>query len=98
MRRDLEHGMHCLQKARLIGCVSALLEIDHGEVDEVQLSSFVTNKELANLGMRTVASNDHVGCLTATISEVHSHGVATHTDVLNNFAKLVCVNLPFTNV
>jgi hypothetical protein len=98
MRCDLEYGMHCLQKSRLIRCVSPLREIYHGEVDEVQLSSFVTNKELTNLGMRSIASNDHAGCLAATVSETHCRSVATHTDFLNNFTKLVRVNLPFTNV
>lgn len=56
----LEDRVQSLEKMSLIDCVGTKWEIDHGEVDWLELSGLSTHEELADYRMRPVTSNNKV--------------------------------------
>lgn len=88
MRRNLEDRVQCLQQMCLLGGISTLREIDHREADWLQLSGIMANQKLAHLGVRPVASNDHISCLLGAIAKQNPNNIIIDDDIFQIFLKL----------
>lgn len=56
----LEHRMEGLEKTSLIGGVVPKREIDHSEVDWLELGGLFTHEKFTDYGMGSVTSNNKV--------------------------------------
>lgn len=68
----LENRVEGLKKMSLIGGVIAKREVDHGEVNWLELSSLCTHKKFTNYGVGSVTSNDNVTSLCGSIVKICS--------------------------